>query len=178
MGRKSMEPQAQQEVQMLMSLAELWQQPRWIEEGRCRGVETSYWFADDEDVSDSTRRFAVEYCETCPVRLQCLSFAVLNNEKHGVWGGSTRRHRRRLREMTSEHRPELLEPQCGTPDGWLRHYLNGESACPSCRPHRVSRRSSQVRLNLYPADLSSDAEATSDVVAPQQSMMSLFPSRS
>jgi WhiB family redox-sensing transcriptional regulator len=34
----------------------------------------------------------------CPVRGACLDYALENDEKHGVWGGTSERERRRLRK--------------------------------------------------------------------------------
>lgn len=33
-------------------------------------------------------------CRKCLVRLECLDFALANNEKWGIWGGLTERERR------------------------------------------------------------------------------------
>ena len=46
----------------------------------------------------------------CPVRDQCLIFALVNNEKSGVWGGASELGRRWLRKKWplkgKEPRPE------------------------------------------------------------------------
>jgi Transcription factor WhiB len=36
-------------------------------------------------------------CESCPVRQQCLSYAISNGIVHGIWGGLAERDRRILR---------------------------------------------------------------------------------
>jgi len=41
---------------------------------------------------------ARENCESCPVRTDCLLFALLNNECWGVWGGLTHAERKRAME--------------------------------------------------------------------------------
>ena len=40
---------------------------------------------------------AVALCATCPVRAQCLEYALRNKESHGIWGGTTPEERRRIR---------------------------------------------------------------------------------
>lgn len=44
----------------------------------------------------STRE-AKRICKTCDVRAQCLAYAVLNNERFGIWGGLSERERRKLK---------------------------------------------------------------------------------
>lgn len=39
---------------------------------------------------------AVAICETCGVRAECLDYA-LRHEALGVWGGTSQRHRARMR---------------------------------------------------------------------------------
>jgi len=41
---------------------------------------------DAPAASEAAERAAAA-CWTCPVRSQCLAFAVANGEHHGVWGG-------------------------------------------------------------------------------------------
>jgi WhiB family transcriptional regulator, redox-sensing transcriptional regulator len=36
-------------------------------------------------------------CAECPVRSQCLRYAISKNEDHGVWGGMTRDERIQVR---------------------------------------------------------------------------------
>ena len=40
---------------------------------------------------------ARQVCAGCPVRRQCLGFALENEERHGVWGGLTERERRKVK---------------------------------------------------------------------------------
>jgi WhiB family transcriptional regulator, redox-sensing transcriptional regulator len=40
---------------------------------------------------------ALALCATCPVRAQCLEYALRNKESHGIWGGTTPEERRRIR---------------------------------------------------------------------------------
>jgi WhiB family redox-sensing transcriptional regulator len=42
-------------------------------------------------------RLAKELCKTCPVKTQCLNYAVTANEAFGIWGGMTPNERARLR---------------------------------------------------------------------------------
>jgi len=35
---------------------------------------------------------AIEACNSCPVKAQCLEYAMVNNER-GIWGATTERQR-------------------------------------------------------------------------------------
>lgn len=38
-------------------------------------------------------------CSGCPVKVQCLDWALANDVRHGVWGGLSDRERTRLRRQ-------------------------------------------------------------------------------
>ncbi len=46
----------------------------------------------------------------CPIREACLHFALVNNEKYGVWGGTTEQDRRATRKMW-RWKPGSSEPR-------------------------------------------------------------------
>ena len=39
---------------------------------------------------------AKSFCESCPVRDECLSYALASEQSHGIWGGTTAEERREL----------------------------------------------------------------------------------
>jgi WhiB family redox-sensing transcriptional regulator len=47
-------------------------------------------------------------CAGCPVRIQCLDFALTHDQTHGIWGGTTaedrQRDRRRRRRRAAAKR--------------------------------------------------------------------------
>ena len=49
-------------------------------------------------------RAAQQVCMACPVRTDCLTAALENNERYGIWGGTTETQRRRLRRLTTVER--------------------------------------------------------------------------
>ena len=71
----------------------------WREKGKCWGKTTSpssdYWYAeDDDDDKQRKNKIAKSYCEACPVKKECLQFALDNKEEYGIWGGMTTRERK------------------------------------------------------------------------------------
>jgi WhiB family transcriptional regulator, redox-sensing transcriptional regulator len=45
-------------------------------------------------------RAAKAVCAQCSVRAECLEFAIANDERFGVWGGTTEKERRQLRRRS------------------------------------------------------------------------------
>ena len=47
---------------------------------------------------------AKQICRRCPVRSECLEFALSTQQAHGVWGGTSEEERRRLVAARSDGR--------------------------------------------------------------------------
>lgn len=58
---------------------------RWRDEAACRDVDPDVFFPVGVDVALSVP--AQQVCKGCPVRRQCLAYAVANGIPHGVYGG-------------------------------------------------------------------------------------------
>jgi WhiB family redox-sensing transcriptional regulator len=72
----------------------------WRQFAMCLGHEPDLWFPID---SDGGAR-AVSICSVCPVRLDCLAWAIEHNERNGIWGGVSARKRQRIRaELRRTH---------------------------------------------------------------------------
>ncbi len=65
---------------------------RWMLQALCRGHSPSDFFPSDGTGVESARRM----CEVCPVRVECLEYALEHRIDHGVWGGASERERRRI----------------------------------------------------------------------------------
>ncbi|ROT29683.1 WhiB family transcriptional regulator [Micromonospora sp. HM5-17] len=66
----------------------------WRHRAACRDTDPELFFpiSDTSSVADA----AIRICRTaCPVRQECLTWALNNGEQHGVWGGLTEGQRRR-----------------------------------------------------------------------------------
>lgn len=64
----------------------------WEENAFCKGMSSSIFF-DDE--ATHKRGYYKALCGRCPVRSECLEFALLYNMR-GIWGGMTDKERSRL----------------------------------------------------------------------------------
>lgn len=82
------------ELPMLLN----WGNDEWRKKSACYGGNTNLFFPTKEDHSSCSLQIAMSrlICVTCPVRIDCLKFALENNEKHGIWGGIVPRDRRKL----------------------------------------------------------------------------------
>lgn len=66
--------------------------PSWMTKGSCRRYPPGAFFPSDGVGVDAARRICVD----CPVRAECLEFALVQRIDHGVWGGCSERERRRI----------------------------------------------------------------------------------
>ena len=64
----------------------------WMLSGLCRECDPSFFFPSDGVGVDHARRV----CAPCPVKTECLEYALRYRIEHGVWGGASERERRRI----------------------------------------------------------------------------------
>jgi WhiB family redox-sensing transcriptional regulator len=67
-------------------------QTDWYDDAACRDAETDVFFPK----SDADTEAAKAICAACPVREECLEFAIETRPSDGVWGGLTPIERHRL----------------------------------------------------------------------------------
>lgn len=60
-----------------------------LEEAACRDEDLDMFFA----VGDGQEEQAKAVCRRCPVRWECLTYALETRQRHGVWGGLTAEER-------------------------------------------------------------------------------------
>ena len=63
-----------------------------MREGVCRDSAPEVFFPHD----GAGVALAQQICRGCPVRAECLEFAIDNRIADGVWGGRSERARRRM----------------------------------------------------------------------------------
>lgn len=65
----------------------------WLDQGLCAQVDPEAHFPDEGGGSVQS---AKSVCRRCPVKAECLALAIERDE-FGVWGGTTRGERRKMR---------------------------------------------------------------------------------
>lgn len=66
--------------------------PEWQSSANCLGVGNKIFFVE----RGSSTKPAKSICAQCEVKEQCLEYALDNNIKTGVWGGTDKRQRERI----------------------------------------------------------------------------------
>ena len=64
----------------------------WRGFAACRTVHSDVFFPQSDLFSNQAKLI----CSTCPVREQCLAWAMATEQRYGVWGGKTSRERRHM----------------------------------------------------------------------------------
>lgn len=80
-------------AEAVLAVAVLGDRPDWQAEGLCAETDPEQFFPE----KGGSPRQAKAVCGRCPVRDQCLEYALANNERFGIWGGLSERERHSLR---------------------------------------------------------------------------------
>jgi WhiB family redox-sensing transcriptional regulator len=90
------------ELQILADVREM----EWADWGLCAETDPEAYFPE----KGGSSREAKKVCAGCPVRQECLEYALEHDERWGIWGGTSERQRRTLRRgMRPAGRPRLPE---------------------------------------------------------------------
>lgn len=71
----------------------------WRARAACAAVDPDAFFPAAEPGTDAYRQQAAEaqaVCRGCPVRRECLAFALATVQRSGIWGGMTEAERSAL----------------------------------------------------------------------------------
>jgi WhiB family redox-sensing transcriptional regulator len=71
--------------------------PKWQEDARCAQSDPEAWFPE-KGGSDAA---AKKICKGCPVKDECLDWALTHDEQHGVWGGLSGPERKQLKQCAA-----------------------------------------------------------------------------
>lgn len=89
--------------------------PKWMERALCKGADPELFFPEQGE--DGKTAMALRICRRCPVRVNCLIWALRTGQDYGIYGGKTPRQRKwllRKRRITSS-------PETGTPAATRAH---------------------------------------------------------
>lgn len=73
----------------------------WTYRAACKGEPTDLFFLDKEDQASNILKLKAikPLCGGCPVKKECLTYAVDNHITYGIWGGYTGTQRRRFKRV-------------------------------------------------------------------------------
>lgn len=74
----------------------------WQEEALCKNRGNIFYSVQKGQASNYDKEAAIRLCSSCPVREQCLEYALSNGEEYGIWGG--REFSVRSTERVNRHR--------------------------------------------------------------------------
>ena len=64
----------------------------WMNDAECKKLNPEVFFPSDGVGVSAAQRV----CAECPVKAECLEYALTYRIEHGVWGGASERERRRM----------------------------------------------------------------------------------
>jgi WhiB family transcriptional regulator, redox-sensing transcriptional regulator len=77
----------------------LWDES-WVKEAACSGMDPNIFYPPQYGDYKELVAYAKSICDKCPVREQCLDYALSHHTNslgsHGIWGGKTVRERRAI----------------------------------------------------------------------------------
>ena len=72
----------------------------WQQRGRCRAIDSEIFFPpphfEHKPEREAREAQAKAICADCPVRVECLTWALEVREAHGVWGGASEGDRKQM----------------------------------------------------------------------------------
>ena len=66
-----------------------------FEEAKCRGVDPDLFYPKRGDNYSVSQARLI--CNKCNIEDECLQYALDNNEKFGIWGGTSPRQRGKIK---------------------------------------------------------------------------------
>jgi WhiB family redox-sensing transcriptional regulator len=96
----------------------------WRDLAACRDIVSADYdpfFADNAGLQGE----AIAICETCPVRDDCLTFAVRTGQQYGIWGGQPQQVIRSLIALERAGRPQGRRVPARHPQASKTHCKRG-----------------------------------------------------
>lgn len=70
----------------------------WVKQAACRGMDTNFFFPERGEICKTNNPIKA-VCDRCPVRRECLEYALENEEPFGWWGGKSEIQLKNMRKM-------------------------------------------------------------------------------
>jgi WhiB family redox-sensing transcriptional regulator len=70
----------------------------FTDQANCIGIDVNMFFTQEGSSTFEEENFLKRTCNACPVKFECLDYA-LNHAVLGWWGGTSEAKRRRLRKQ-------------------------------------------------------------------------------
>jgi WhiB family redox-sensing transcriptional regulator len=117
---------------------------KWWDRALCSGADPGWFFPGESE--PNAYEMARQYCQRCPVRIECLKDAVEYGSGFGMWGGSTARDRQLATDFDDlivRSSPGHAEKP-GTLTGYYRERAAGMKPCYDCtqayNAHQTAKR--------------------------------------
>lgn len=89
--------------------------PSWMERAACIDMPLDVFFPGPGRLGAADTRKAVAICRQCPVRQDCLDYALEHPDMAGVWGGTSHRERNRIHKGATPPRYDHPQTTQGAP---------------------------------------------------------------
>lgn len=116
----------------------------WKADALCCETGGDWWFAEPTRANREAINQAKAVCALCHVRQDCLEYALVNDERYGIWGGLTPRARDKLRRRRGMPRRRAAIRH-GTEAGYRQHVRYDDPPCLDCQV--AARRATSERRN-------------------------------
>lgn len=102
-----------------LAAAQLTRAYDWRDDAACSGMDGEIWFpvVHTPGWEDQLAR-AKKICAACPVRQECLEYALDTGQRAGVWGGLSEKEREELRPL-----PQSQIERCWENQKWIEQQL-------------------------------------------------------
>ncbi len=124
----------------------------WQTQALCAQVDPEAFFPEKGGSTREPKRV----CRGCPVRVECLEYALEHQERPGIWGGVTERNRRRLARGRAQQPPAPAPappagPMCPAGEHHMtadNTHINLKTSLPACTTCRNTARTTQTPLAM------------------------------
>lgn len=66
--------------------------PEWVSQGICAQTDPDAFHPEKGASTEPAKRI----CHECPVKAECLEWALEHDERFGIWGGASSQERRKI----------------------------------------------------------------------------------